>query len=68
MNKQVKKVVVAAGSALALVAGSAHAALPTGVDTTITGSGADVQTALGLMITVAVGIWATKKVLHLFGR
>ena len=47
---------------------SAFAALPTGVDTAISGAGTDAATALGLMIVVAVGIWALRKVVRLFGN
>lgn len=47
---------------------TAMAALPTGVDTAISGAGTDAATALGLMIVVAVGIWALRKVVKLFGN
>ncbi len=46
----------------------AFAALPAGVDAAITGAGADAATALGAIIVVAVGIWALRKIVGLFGR
>jgi len=55
-------------SALAAASAPSFAALPSGVDTTITGAGTDVVAAVGLMIGVAVSIWAIKKVYNLFGR
>ena len=60
-----KNVVIA--SALMLASGAAMAELPAGVSTAISGAGADAGTALGLMIVVAVGIWALAKVKNLFG-
>lgn len=44
------------------------AALPSGVSDAISGAGTDASTALGLMIVVAVGIWALRKVVRLFGN
>ena len=47
---------------------SAHAALDAAVTTAISGAGTDAATAVGLMIVVAVSIWALRKVARLFGN
>ena len=57
----------ALGVTLVTVAGSASAALSTEVTTAITGAGTDATAAVGLMIVVAVSIWALRRVARLFG-
>lgn len=55
------------GVVLVTAAGSASAALSTEVTTAISGAGTDAATAIGLMIVVAVSIWALNRVRRLFG-
>lgn len=54
--------------ALSAVSTGAFAALPAGVETAITGAGTDAGLALAAIIVVAVGIWALRKIVGLFGR
>lgn len=49
-------------------ASTAQAALPAGVDAAIAGAGTDATTALAAIMLVAVGIWALRRILRLFGR
>ena len=53
-------------AALSALHTSAFAALPAGVETAISGAGADVVTAIGAMIVVGVAIWAINRVRRLF--
>ena len=46
---------------LAVVGGSAMAALPAGAETAITAYQTDVTTAIGLMISAGIAIFAVKK-------
>lgn len=48
-------------SVLATLGMSAHAALPEGVTTAITGAGADMVTAITAIITAIVPFWGLKK-------
>lgn len=41
---------------------SAHAALPTGIESAITGAGADLVTAGTAVVVAMIGFWAIKKV------
>ncbi|OYY94266.1 MAG: hypothetical protein B7Y41_08080 [Hydrogenophilales bacterium 28-61-23] len=55
-------------AALAALSTGANAALSTEVTGAITGAGTDAAAAVGLMIVVAVSIWALRKVARLFGN
>ncbi len=48
-------------SAVAALAGAAHAALPTGAEAAITGVGTDGVKAGGLVILAGISIYAAKK-------
>lgn len=61
-----KLLALAALSALSIQ--HANAALDAAVTTAISGAGTDAATAVGLMIVVAVSIWALRKVAKLFGN
>ena len=55
--------IAGATAALPLVlAGSAHAALPAGIETAITDAGADLKTAGVAVVVAMVAFWAIKKV------
>lgn len=47
--------------------GTAHAALPTGVETAITGLGADLVTAVTAIITAMLAFWGLRKLAAKFG-
>jgi hypothetical protein len=62
-----KRKLLALAALASVSATSAFAALPTGVDTAITGAYTDVVTAVGLMISGAVLVFAVRKVLSVLG-
>ena len=52
---------IASVGGLATLGASAHAALPTGVETAITSAGADMVTAVTAIITAFVAFWGLRK-------
>jgi hypothetical protein len=74
MNKQIqiglskvralRNFAVVAGTTAAV---AAHAALPTGVDTAVTGAGTDGGTLIGLLAAAGAGVFLIGKVLRKFG-
>lgn len=50
-----------------MLASSAHAALPTGVETAITTAGTDMVTAVTAIITAFVAFWGLKKLASKLG-
>jgi len=67
MNKIATVKLISLVGALMAASQSALAAVPAGVETSVSGGAADIVTVIGYMITGALTVWAVKKMLRLFG-
>lgn len=60
--KQVKKYGAGVAALPLVLAGSAHAALPAGIETAIEGAGTDLVTAGTAVVVAMIGFWAIRVV------